>query len=39
VILIGLAAVVPLALVGGAGALAARATRRRRREGALASQP
>jgi hypothetical protein len=35
VMLIGLAAVVPLALLGGAGALAARATRRRRREGAL----
>ena len=35
VLLIGLAAGIPLALVGGAAALAARSTRRRRRESAL----
>jgi uncharacterized protein DUF4349 len=35
VILIGLAAAVPLALIGGLAALAARSGRRRRREGAL----
>jgi hypothetical protein len=35
VILIGLAAGLPLALIGGLGALAARSGRRRRREGAL----
>jgi hypothetical protein len=35
VLLVGLAAGVPLALLGGAAALAARSSRRRRREGAL----
>ena len=35
VVLIGLAAGIPLALVGGAAALAARSTRRRRRDSAL----
>ena len=35
VLLIGLAAAVPLALLGGAAAMAARTTRRRRRESAL----
>jgi hypothetical protein len=35
VLLVGLAAVIPLALLGGAAALAARSTRRRRREAAL----
>jgi N-methylhydantoinase B/oxoprolinase/acetone carboxylase alpha subunit len=35
VILIGLAAGIPLALVGGAAALVARSSRRRRRENAL----
>ena len=39
VILIGLAAGVPLALLLGAAALAARSTRRHRREQALASRP
>lgn len=35
ILLIGLAAAIPLALLGGAAALAARSTRRRRRESAL----
>jgi len=35
VLLIGLAIVVPLALIAGAAGLAARSTRRRRRESAL----